>query len=102
VLGIDVSRKMLTRARAETHDSGIRYLRADLERLRLQSNSFELVFSSLALHYVKNLAGLMSKVRRSLVPGGSLVFSVEHPIYTAPSYPRWRTASGRKFWPVDG
>ena len=44
----------------------------------------------------------MSKVRRSLVSGGSLVFSVEHPIYTAPSKPKWRTASGRKFWPVDG
>ena len=102
VLGIDVSQKMLTRARAETPDPGIRYLRADLERLQLQPSSFDLVFSSLALHYVKNLGGLMSKVRRSLVPAGSLVFSVEHPIYTAPSSPGWRTASGRKFWPVDG
>jgi len=103
VLGIDVSQKMLMRAHAETHDPAIRYLRADLERLRsLQSSSFDLVFSSLALHYVKNLHGLVSKVRRSLVPGGSLVFSVEHPIYTAPSSPKWRTVSGRKFWPVDG
>jgi ubiquinone/menaquinone biosynthesis C-methylase UbiE len=101
-LGIDVSRKMLTRARAETHDPGISYLGADLDRLRLQSSSFDLVFSSLALHYVKNLGGLMSKVRRSLVSGGSLVFSVEHPIYTVSSTPRWRTASGCKFWPVDG
>jgi ubiquinone/menaquinone biosynthesis C-methylase UbiE len=102
VLGIDVSKKMLTRARAETHDPGIRYLRADLERLRLPSRSFDLVYSSLALHYVKNLSGLMLKVRRALVPGGNLVFSVEHPIYTAPSNPRWRTASGSKFWPVAG
>ena len=101
-LAIDVSRKMLMRARAETHDPAIRYLRADLERLRLQSGSFDLVFSSLALHYVKNLRGLMWKVRRSLVAGGRLVFSVEHPIYTAPSSPRWRTASGRRFWPVNG
>ena len=102
VLGIDVSRNMLMRARAETHDRAIRYLRADLERLSLPSSSFDLVYSSLALHYVKNLRGLMSKVRRSLIAGGSLVFSVEHPIYTAPSSPKWRTASGRKFWPVDG
>jgi len=51
---------------------------------------------------VKNLGGLTSKVRRALVSGGSLVFSVEHPIYTAPSNPKWRTASGRKFWPVEG
>jgi SAM-dependent methyltransferase len=94
VLGIDVSRKMLTRARAETHDPGIRYLRADLERLRLPSRSFDLVYSSLALHYVKNLSGLMLKVCRALVSGGNLVFSVEHPIYTAPSNPSWRAASG--------
>ena len=102
MLGIDVSQKMLMRAHAETHDPAIRYLRADLERLRLQSSSFDLVFSSLAFHYVKNLHGLLSTVCRSLVPAGSLVFSVEHPIYTAPSSPKWRSASGRKFWPVDG
>jgi ubiquinone/menaquinone biosynthesis C-methylase UbiE len=102
VLGIDVSKTMLRRARAQTHDPGIRYLRADLERLRLPSHSFDLAYSSLALHYVKNLSGLMFKVRRALVSGGNLVFSVEHPIYTAPSNPRWRTASGSKFWPIDG
>lgn len=102
VLGVDVSQKMLTRARAETDDPGIRYLRTDLEGLRLQSSSFDLVFSSLSLHYVKNLGGLMTKVRRSLVCGGSLVFSVEYPIYTAPSSPKWRVVSGRKIWPVDG
>lgn len=102
VLGIDISRKMLMRARAETHDPAIRYLKADLERLSLPSSCFDLAYSSLALHYVKNLRGLMSTVRRSLVLGGSLVFSVEHPIYTAPFSPRWRTASGSKFWPVDG
>jgi SAM-dependent methyltransferase len=102
VLAIDVSRNMLMRARAETHDPAICYLRADLERLRLQSGSFDLVFSSLALHYVKNLRGLMWKARCSLGAGGRLVFSVEHPIYTAPSSPKWRTASGRRFWPVNG
>ena len=33
----------------------------------------------------------------------SLVFSAEHPIYTAPSQPGWATdADGRKIWPVDG
>ena len=45
----------------------------------------------------------MSQVYRALVPGGSLVFSVEHPIYTAPAEPNWSLdAAGRKTWPVDG
>ena len=61
VLGVDVSQKMLTRARAETDDPGIRYLRADLEGLRLQSSSFDLVFSSLALHYGAADSGCLSR-----------------------------------------
>jgi len=62
-----------------------------------------LVYSSLALHYVENLSGLMSRVYHSLVPGGHLVFSVEHPIFTASADPNWSfNAAGRKIWPVDG
>jgi ubiquinone/menaquinone biosynthesis C-methylase UbiE len=102
VLGIDVSEKMLARAAAETSDPTIAYTRADMEDLELPAASFELVYSSLALHYVEKLDRLMSIVYRSLTPGGSLVFSVEHPIFTAPSAPRWSTNSaGRKIWPVD-
>jgi hypothetical protein len=41
-------------------------------------------------------------VHRALVAGGHLVFSAEHPIYTAPSAPGWSTnAAGGKVWPVD-
>ena len=36
------------------------------------------------------------------MPGGRLVFSIEHPIYMAPSAPGWVDgAAGRKVWPVD-
>ncbi len=103
VLGIDVSEKMLARSRARTEDPAITYTRADMGQLELPPVSFDLVYSSLALHYVENLSGLMSQVYRSLVPGGALVFSVEHPIFTAPSEPRWSlNAAGRRIWPVDG
>jgi ubiquinone/menaquinone biosynthesis C-methylase UbiE len=102
VLGIDVSEKMLARARATTQDSAITYTRANMEKLELPSGSFDLVYSSLALHYVENLDGLMVEVHRSLVPDGSLVFSVEHPIFTAPAAPGWSAnAAGRRIWPVD-
>ena len=103
ILGIDVSEKMLARAAATTQDQAIRYQRADMEQLELPSAAFDLVYSSLALHYVKDLDRLMAQVHRSLVPGGSLVFSAEHPIYTAPTTPGWvQDASGRKSWPIDG
>lgn len=103
VLGLDVSEKMLARARAATTDAAITYVRADIERLELPEAAFGLAYSSLALHYVEDLAGLLATVRRALVPGGNLVFSIEHPIYTAPARPGWLVdADGRKTWPVDG
>jgi SAM-dependent methyltransferase len=103
VLGIDVSERMLARARAETTDAAISYVRADMERLDLPEGSFDLAYSSLALHYVADLAGLLAAVRRALVAGGRLVFSVEHPIFTAPAKPGWSVdAQGRKTWPIDG
>ena len=103
VLGVDLSDRMLARARAETHDDAISYAKADLEHLDLPSGSFELAYSSLALHYVENLAGLLARVQAALAPGGKLIFSVEHPIFTAPANPGWSVdAAGRKIWPVDG
>jgi ubiquinone/menaquinone biosynthesis C-methylase UbiE len=56
VLGIDVSEKMLARARATTEDSAITYVRADMEQLELPAQSLDLVYSSLALHYDEQLS----------------------------------------------
>ena len=98
VSGLDVSEKMLERARRDTKDPAIAYAREDLETLKLARDSFDLVYSSLTLHYIENLRGLFEQIYRALVPGGSLVFSVEHPIYTAPRDPKW-TADGT--WPLD-
>ena len=84
VLGLDVSANMLARARETTSDPAITYRQADLETLELPAGSFDLAYSSLTLHYLENLAGPFAMVRRALVPGGSFVFSAEHPLYTEP------------------
>jgi SAM-dependent methyltransferase len=102
VLGVDVSRNMLARARAETADDAVTYARADLEEVRLPEGGFDLAHSSLALHYVEDLEKLVACVRRALVPGGRFVFSIEHPIYMAPTRPGWVIAAdGSRTWPVD-
>src|SRR5579862_1192137 len=102
VLGIDVSEKMLARARADTGDAAITYRRADMETLALPADAFDLAYSSLALHYVENPSGLMAQVFGSLVRGGSLVFSTEHPIFSAPAAPKWSLdTTGRKIWPLN-
>jgi hypothetical protein len=52
---------------------------------------------------VVNLRGLFAAIRRALVPGGRLIFSIEHPIFMAPRKPGWIVdAEGRRSWPVDG
>ena len=102
VLGVDLSEKMLARATAAGGDPAITYARADLEHLDLPAAAFDLAYSSLALHYIENLSRLMAQVHASLLPGGRLVFSVEHPLLTAPAHPDWLVdAAGRKTWPID-
>jgi SAM-dependent methyltransferase len=103
VMGLDVSRRMLDRARQATHDAAILYVRADLEMPSLCERSIDLVYSSLALHYVADLGSLIGAVYRALDSGGHFVFSVEHPVFTAPTKPGWVVdAKGRKTWPIDG
>ena len=102
VLGVDLSENMLARARAETADPRVRYLKADLETLDLPRESFDLAYSSLALHYVQDFERLIGEVSRALVSGGNFVFSIEHPIYMASMKPGWlTTGDGRTVWPVD-
>ncbi len=103
ILGLDLSEKMLARAATDTNDPAIDYRRADLDQLALPHAAFDLAFSSLALHYLTGLPGLVATVHAALVPGGAFVFSVEHPIYTAPTHPAFETApDGRRIWPLDG
>lgn len=102
VRGIDVSEKMLARAVAETADVAITYDRADLECIELPEGAFDLVYSTLAFHYLEHLERLIAQVHRTLTPGGRLVCSVEHPIYTAPTKPGWiADPDGDKRWPID-
>lgn len=102
VLGLDLSEKMLARARAAGSDAAITYERADLDELSLPTARFDLAYSSLALHYVGDVARLFATICQALVPGGFFVFSTEHPIYMAPTNPGWSVdPEGKKTWPVD-
>jgi ubiquinone/menaquinone biosynthesis C-methylase UbiE len=102
VLGVDRSENMLARARAQTQGPGVSYVLADIEHLALSEASFDLIYSALTLHYIADFAAVCVTIRRLLVPGGHLVFAVEHPLFTAPRQPEWRTApDGTRVWPVN-
>jgi SAM-dependent methyltransferase len=102
VLGLDVSDRMLARARQSTDDPGIAYARADLENFAPGPDRFDLAYSSLVLHYIENLAALLAGIHAALAPGGRFVFSVEHPMVTAPAHPGWSPdPAGEPAWPVN-
>jgi len=102
VRGLDVSRKMLEKAARDFPAEGIEYMRTDLETVNLPVVAFDLVYSSLALHYIEDLASLFERIHTALTPGGRLVFSIEHPIYMAPQNPRWSIdKNGHQSWPLD-
>ncbi len=65
VTGVDISEKMLARAAELTDDNRIHYQRSDLESLALKANSLDLVYSSLALHYLPELDTLFARVQRA-------------------------------------
>lgn len=103
VLALDISQKMIARAKADTADAAITYEIADLDRLTLPDGAFDFAYSSLALHYIEEFGGLVETVYRALVPGSRFVFTVEHPIFMAPRNATWaRDAAGHRIWPLDG
>lgn len=83
VTGIDKSRRMITLASQRNAVKRVQYVCADLEQWPFPGGRFDLVFSSLTLHYIRDLSGLLKRLRPSLAEGGHLLLSVEHPVMTA-------------------
>jgi ubiquinone/menaquinone biosynthesis C-methylase UbiE len=103
VQGVDLSENMLAKARGFPEDAGISYLRADLDSLELPPDTYNVVFSSLTLHYLKDLPRLIAQVSRTLKVGGTFVFSVEHPLFMSPGKPDFiEDWEGQTVWPLDG
>lgn len=103
VLGVDISERMLAVAREKTKFSQVIYRKSAMEDLKFQESSFDLVFSSLALHYVESFEKLAGNVWKWLRPGGDFIFSVEHPLFTAEGSQDWlRDEEGNiRCFPVD-
>ncbi len=103
VVGVDLSEKMLARARENTSDPAIEYRQLAIEDIDFPAEAFDVVLSSLALHYVAHFDTVCRNVHHCLVPQGSFVFSVEHPIFTALAEQDWYydELGERLHWPVD-
>ena len=91
VIGVDLSERMLEEARRRTDDAGIVYVRSSLEAYAAEPASFDLVVSTLALHYIADYAGLVRRVATWLVPGDG-----SHSRWSIRSSPRMARAIGTR------
>jgi len=89
IVGIDLLASAIERARELAREAGfegIEYRRADMNRLQLEQDVFDVVFSHQALHHVAGLEGCVAEIAKALRPGG-LVYVDE---YVGPSRSEWR------------
>ena len=70
----------------------INYQCIAIEDYTFPADTFDVVISSLAFHYLKSFDDISLKIYKSLVANGTFIFSVEHPIFTA---------SGKQDWYYD-
>ncbi len=89
VIGIDISTKMLELANLKNKSSNISYGCMPMEDISFQDETFDIVFSSLAFHYIKDFDALIQKIYKVLKVNGTFIFSVEHPIFTAHGSQDW-------------
>ncbi len=80
VVGIDVSAKMIEIAAREAIPNVSLFI-ADMSHPLdlLETDSFDLVLSSLVVHYIEDQQAFFAEMARLLRPGGRFVFSTHHP-----------------------
>lgn len=83
VVGVDISEKMLEVAKAESVHEKITYINMSMTEVKSLNKSFDVIYSSLAFHYIEDFAGFAENLYSVLNSGGWLLFSQEHPIPTA-------------------
>lgn len=103
VIGIDLSEKMLEEARRRNASPLIEYKCMAVEDFEYIPDTFDVVISSLTFHYLESFEDICRKINRCLVAGGTFVFSVEHPVFTAYGSQDWiyDEQGNRLHWPVD-
>lgn len=94
VTGLDISERMLASARQTCIRLPVSFARADLETADFGTNQYDLIFSSLAVHYLEDFDSFCARVRRALRDGGSFAFSMEHPVFAARATPDFMTDAG--------
>ncbi len=99
VVGIDLSSRLLERARAKALTAGldnIEFRRADMTALEYPNGSFDAVVSVFSIFFVPDMEGLVRELWRMVRPGGKLAVTTWGPRIFEPAYSRWLIAVGKE------
>lgn len=83
VLGIDISNHMIDIANKYNKLEDIEYKVLSMEDISTIEETFDIVLSSLAFHYIKDYKKLIKDIYNLLTKDGYLIFSQEHPLVTS-------------------
>ena len=83
VVGIDISEKMLAVANKENKCDNVSFLQMSMNDTAGLDQKFDVILSSLAVHYIEDFEKLLKNIYRLLNCGGLFIFSQEHPLTTA-------------------
>lgn len=103
VVGVDISSKMLAVAEAKTKSPKVKYICQAMEDIDFPPETFDIIISSLALHYIKDYQFVIAKIAKCLKTNGHFIFSCEHPVFTAEGSQDWIYDENNKIlhFPVD-
>lgn len=78
VVGTDISKGLI--AEAKIGFPKLEFHVMDMEKLKFPSQSVDIVYSSLTMHYVKEWLPILKNIKSILKPGGVFLFSTHHPV----------------------
>jgi SAM-dependent methyltransferase len=96
-IGIEGSHNMVQVASKTLEGCNGTVVQTMIEDWEYPHESFNLVLSRLAIHYIQDVRSVFRRIHQTLKPNGKFIFSVEHPIITSTLQP----AGTRTNWIVD-
>jgi len=96
VVGIDNSQNLIQIAQSKRQLSNIEYKLVEIETdFPLINDYFDLVFSNMVIHYIKNINKLTQELYRIIKPNGLIILSFVHPIFESTKNPSLKFAKTR-------
>jgi ubiquinone/menaquinone biosynthesis C-methylase UbiE len=95
VIGVDLSARMVMRARAKARARGVRnaeFCVADMGELVFPDGGFDAVISAFSIFFVPDMEAQVRKLWRLVRPGGQLAVTTWGPRSFEPAFSGWRTA----------